>query len=106
MDTWDNHDSWCATAGQVCGYGLPCKCQEEKEEKNKVIVYAAFRSVPDYSAPSPPLLSIHQTLYGAMFALYPEDKHPVSGMFRKWPEKAVWEGPDGFGMVKEMEVLP
>lgn len=63
-------------------------------------VFAAFRSVPDYSAPSPSLKSLHLTLDGAILSLYPDGK----AEFRKWAGHEVWEGPDGFGLIKKMEV--
>lgn len=71
-------------------------------------VYAAFRSVPDYHAPSPALLSLHETLDGAIKALYP-DNEGFRNAFTKWSRSTrgeTWEGPDGFGLVRKMEVLP
>ena len=65
-------------------------------------VYAALNSSPDYSAGSPSLKSIHLSLYGAIESLYPGQNLT----FRKWKDAQVWEGPDGFGMIKEMDVLP
>jgi hypothetical protein len=69
-------------------------------------VYAAFRSYPDFHAPAPQLVSIHLTEQGAIHALYPEntDAHKnFREAFRKTSE-GVWQGPDGFGMVKKMAV--
>lgn len=69
-------------------------------------VYAAFRSVPDYTAPSPPLHSLHETLEGAIKALYPnESEERLRAMFTKSTySKDTWNGPDGFGMVRLIEV--
>lgn len=65
-------------------------------------VYVALRSVPDYSAPAPSFKSVHLSLKGAIDSLYPNSDYD----FHKWPGKDVWEGPDGFGMIKLVEVLP
>lgn len=63
-------------------------------------VYAAFRSYPDYHAGPPSLHSLHETLEGAIESLYPDKEYA----FRQWPGKDIWEGPDGFGLIKLMEV--
>jgi hypothetical protein len=70
------------------------------------LVYAAFRSVPDYTAPTPPLLSLHETLGGAIKALYPDrqDFRDAFRMERSPNGERYWNGPDGFGLVKEMVV--
>ncbi len=68
-------------------------------------VYVALNSSPDYSAPAPSFKSVHDTLEGAIHALYP-DRADFQMVFRKWPSGLgeVWEGPDGFGMVKKVTV--
>lgn len=67
-------------------------------------VYAAFRSVPDYTAPSPPLKSLHRTLEGALHSLYP-DREDFRNAFRHTStDPDEWEGPDGFGLIRLMEV--
>lgn len=68
-------------------------------------VYAAYRSVPDYTAPSPSLVSLHKTLEGAKRALYP-DREDFRQAFRKAnkPLQDTWIGPDGFGEIRLMEV--
>jgi hypothetical protein len=67
-------------------------------------VYVALKSVPDYTqAPWAPFHSVHTTLEGAIKALYP-DRKDFQSQFKKWPTNKVWEGPDGFGMVKLVEV--
>jgi hypothetical protein len=69
-------------------------------------VFAAYRSVPDYHAGPAPLKSLHETLDGAIKALYP-DREDFRALFRKSHYVAdTWIGPDGFGEVKKMEVLP
>jgi hypothetical protein len=67
-------------------------------------VFAAYRSVPDYTAGPASLLSLHETLEGAIHALYP-DREDFRAAFREEANYS-WTGPDGFGSVKEMEVLP
>lgn len=71
-------------------------------------VYVAFNSVPDYHAPPPTLRSIHATLDGAISALYPdrEDFRKAFKDRRRGDGTEVWEGPDGFGSIVKMEVLP
>ena len=66
-------------------------------------VYIALRSSPDYTAPPPSFVSAHETLKGAIEALYP-DQLQFQTAFRKWPDKDVWEGPDGFGLIRKVEV--
>lgn len=66
-------------------------------------VYAAFRSVPDYHAGPAPLVSLHRTWEGAARALYPEGDEYQS-LFHRWTNKKVWQGPDGFGLIRLMEV--
>lgn len=69
-------------------------------------VYAAFKSVPDYYAGSPPLVSLHKTLDGAVKALYP-DNEDFQNSFRAWTSSITgptWEGPDGFGLIRLLEV--
>ena len=69
-------------------------------------VYAAFKSIPDYHGPPPTLVSLHETLVGAMKALYPDESHErFRNMFTE-RRSGVWEGPDGFGLVRLMEVQP
>jgi hypothetical protein len=70
-------------------------------------VFAAFRSVPDYHAGPAPFVSVHETLGGAIKALYP-DNVKYQEAFRKWANSRMdtWEGPDGFGLVRKIEVLP
>lgn len=67
-----------------------------------LIVYAAFKSVPDYHAPAPPLKSLHLTLEGAIHALYP-NRADFRNSFKEF-SPGRWEGPDGFGMVERLEV--
>jgi hypothetical protein len=69
-----------------------------------VEIYAAFRSVPDYHAPSPPLKSLHRTLAGAIESLYPDNEHFRESFRHVSSDPDIWEGPDGFGMVKLMKV--
>lgn len=64
-------------------------------------VYVAFRSVPDYTAGAPALHSIHITLRGAIEALYPDK--PEWWDFRR-SSNDEWHGPDGYGLVRLMEV--
>ncbi len=69
-----------------------------------MFVYAAYRSVPDYTAPAPPLVSLHKSLDGAIKALYP-DREDFRESFTKSHYVAnMWNGPDGFGMVRMLEV--
>ena len=63
-------------------------------------VYAAFYSTPDYSGRGPTLLSLHCTLEGAIKALYPDGDYD----FRKWEGEDIWEGPDGFGLIKLLPI--
>lgn len=67
-------------------------------------VYAAFRSVPDYTAGPAPLVSIHLSLHGAIDALYPNEQSTFTE--RRFRDRRIWTGPDGFGEVREMEVKP
>jgi hypothetical protein len=67
-------------------------------------IYAAFNSVPDYTAPAPSLRSLHESLDGAKKALYP-DREDFRNSFREY-KPGVWDGPDGFGLIRLMEVLP
>lgn len=68
-------------------------------------VYVALNSVPDYHAPAPSFKSVHRTLDGAILAVYPKaENERFRKMFRKWPNADVWEGPDGFGMVKLVQL--
>ena len=62
-------------------------------------VYVALNSTPDYTSPAPSFHSVHTTLSGAISALYP--KKDVTFSF---VGKGVWDGPDGFGMVKRVVV--
>lgn len=75
---------------------------------NAPTIYVALRSVPDYHAPAPSFQSAHASLEGAIAALYPnEDQERFREMFRPSPySKDTWDGPDGFGMVRKLEVLP
>lgn len=69
------------------------------------LVYAAFNTSPDYNAPSPSLKSLHRTLAGAQEALYPNGaKFRYDPGFT--PDKDRWNGPDGFGLIKRMEIKP
>lgn len=68
-------------------------------------VYVALRSAPDYSASSPAFKSVHKTLEGAIESLYPGPSQVrFRDMFHKWPNQDIWEGPDGFGMVKLVQL--
>lgn len=67
----------------------------------KSFVYAAFRSVPDYSAGAPPLISVHKTLEGAKRALYPNNNYEFITDGYNLNE---WIGPDGFGLIRLMEI--
>lgn len=69
-----------------------------------MIVYAAFVSAPDYTAPPPSLKSLHTSLEGAISALYP-DRPDFQVKFRESGYRTgEWIGPDGFGLVRRMEV--
>lgn len=70
----------------------------------KRIVYIALNSVPDYTAPAPSFKSVHHTLEGAILALYPdrEDFRIAFSPSRYVPD--TWNGPDGFGTVKRVEI--
>ena len=76
-------------------------------ESKHMDIYIALRSVPDYSARAPAFYSAHETLEGAIKALYPESPN-FQKAFIKWAstKEEVWEGPDGFGMVKKVTLLP
>lgn len=65
-------------------------------------VFVALNAVPDYSAPSPSFRSVHLTLEGAKRSLFP-GRDPVS--WRMWRD-GIWAGPDGYGEIREVEVLP
>jgi hypothetical protein len=65
-------------------------------------VYAAFRTSPDYHSSGAFLVSIHLSKYGAINALYPDKQYEFSPVFSR---RGVWTGPDGFGEVREIEVL-
>jgi hypothetical protein len=67
---------------------------------NEMRVFAAFHSTPDYHGKGPSLKSLHYSLEGAIASLYPK----MNYNFQKWPGKDVWEGPDGFGLIKLFEV--
>lgn len=67
-------------------------------------VYVAFNSRPDYSSPSPTFKSLHETLEGAIESLYPGNER-FQRDFRKHLVEDRWYGPDGYGMVRLMEVL-
>jgi hypothetical protein len=74
----------------------------EEMEAERTFLYAAFSSVPDYSAPAPTFLSVHRTLEGAKRALYPDDKYHETFTYRV--KAMYWEGPDGFGLIRRVEV--
>lgn len=70
-------------------------------------VYAAFRTSPDYHAPPATLHSLHTTLEGAILALYPDRadfREAFTERTNRYGTMRYWEGPDGFGMVKLMEI--
>lgn len=71
------------------------------------IVYAAFNSNPDFTSGTGALISIHDSLDGAIKALYPNNPQ-YWDQFRKssYPTIPQWIGPDGFGRVEERELKP
>lgn len=77
-------------------------------------VYAAFRSSPDYASSPTTLVSLHETLDGATMALYPETKQTNNLRSRKAFTRGItisgadswWTGPDGYGLIKLMEIKP
>lgn len=66
-------------------------------------VYVAFNSVSDYTAPAPSFHSVHMTLDDAIHALYP-DRKDFQLQFTQSTRKDTWNGPDGFGMVRKVEL--
>lgn len=67
-------------------------------------VYAAFNSTPDYHGRGPSLKSLHETFEGAVRSLYP-DREDFQAAFRE-TLPGEWDGPDGFGLVRIVEVQP
>lgn len=68
-------------------------------------VYAAFKSVPDYSGPGPVLVSLHNSFEGAKTALYPERDYEFR-LSTSLSRDKTWYGPGGYGMIRQMEVKP
>lgn len=66
-------------------------------------VYVALNSVPDYNAPAPSFKSVHMTLEDAIRSLYP-DRKDFQLQFTPGSQKDTWNGPDGFGMVRKVEL--
>lgn len=64
-------------------------------------VFGAYRSYPDYNAPSPILVSLHMTFEGARRALYPDKDYEFT---KSNYSPGTWNGPDGFGMIRLLEV--
>lgn len=70
-------------------------------------LYVALNSVPDYNAPAPSFKSVHETLEGAIAALYPDsEKFQKAFVKSRYYKENIWIGPDGFGEVREVELLP
>lgn len=66
-------------------------------------VYALFNNaVPDYTAGSPGLTSVHKTFLGAVQASFA--KEVAQWRRTQIPGVETWYGPDGFGMIRRMEV--
>lgn len=59
-------------------------------------IYIALNSYPDTSLAT--FHSAHTTLKGAQQALFPERECT----FRKWGYTDVWEGPDGYGIIRKV----
>jgi hypothetical protein len=60
--------------------------------------YVSFRSYPDYLSGTPFLVGIHGSLEDAIRALYPQG----AKFTRIEPDE--WMGPDGFGLIRLMDV--
>lgn len=74
-----------------------------------VYVYVLTNSVPDYSASGSSPRSVHLTPEGAMRA-FADGKYADKKYWRMYstPTRKLrtWSGPDGFGSIIEMELLP
>lgn len=70
-------------------------------------VYVAFASVPDYHAGPSPYRGVSKSLEGAKHILYGDEPEFLKDHYwRKWnnTKDEVWEGPDGFGLIRLVEV--
>ena len=64
-------------------------------------IYLAFNSEPDYSAGTPRFKSAHKTFEGAKKSLFPDKDYN----FHQWSHNPkTWEGPDGYGLIRLVEV--
>jgi len=61
-------------------------------------VYVLTYQTPDYSAKPGPPISVHATLQGAKEAFSKDYLDKWTGTSPRW------EGPDGFGAIKEFEI--
>jgi hypothetical protein len=69
------------------------------------VIYIAMNSNPDYSSRGPTFHSAHRTLEGAEHALYPgKDGKPGYKFTKSAYSPGTWNGPDGFGVIKEVTI--
>lgn len=69
-------------------------------------IFAALHSVPDYSAGHPPLVGVSHSLQGAIDLLYPGQNLTLAQFRESTVRPGCWNGPDGYGEVRRLEIMP